>query len=65
MLTIIFIILARSEGAVQLGFPWNDINVTKNMPPLKFYYDLKWGEFTIMVLYFLLDFFPRKISAKQ
>ncbi|XP_072163323.1 bridge-like lipid transfer protein family member 2 [Diadema setosum] len=31
---------AKREGLVEVGDPWEDVTVTRNMPPLKFFHDL-------------------------
>uniref|UniRef100_A0A7M5UVQ0 FMP27/BLTP2/Hobbit GFWDK motif-containing RBG unit domain-containing protein n=1 Tax=Clytia hemisphaerica TaxID=252671 RepID=A0A7M5UVQ0_9CNID len=33
---------ATRKATIKIGAPWDDLTVVKNMPPLKFYYDLKW-----------------------
>ena len=36
--------IATRKASIKIGSPWPDLSVVKNMPPLKFYYDLKWGK---------------------
>ena len=40
-----FLLTAIREGLVEIDSPWENINVKKNMPSLKFYHDMTWGKF--------------------